>query len=90
MGSEDVIIRLTKDGYDCAQCVLKAMEDRLDCDMDTAMRSISSMGMGLLEGEELTGARKVLTAAALTYVAALATTLMQLLRFILLVSDRRR
>ncbi len=50
MGSEDDIIRLTKEGYDCAQCIVKAMEDRLDCDIDTAMRSVSSMGMGLLEG----------------------------------------
>ena len=36
------------------------------------------------------GAKKVLTAAALTYVAALATTLMQLLRFLIILSDRRR
>lgn len=50
MGSEDDMIRFTKEGYDCAQCILKAMEDKIDCDMDTAMRSISSMGMGLLEG----------------------------------------
>ena len=36
------------------------------------------------------GAKKVLTAAALTYVAALATTLMQLLRFLIILNDRRR
>ena len=55
-----------------------------------AMRSIE--GMGLLEGEELSGAKKVLTAAALTYVAALATTLLQLLRLVMIVSggSRRR
>ena len=47
-------------------------------------------GMGLLEGEEYQGAKKVLTAAALTYVAALATTLMQLLRFLIILNDRRR
>ena len=46
--------------------------------------------MGLLDGEELRGAKKVLTAAALTYVAALSTTLMQLLRFVILVNDRKR
>ena len=50
MGSEDDMIMFTKQGYDCAQCILKAMESKIDCDMDTAMRSISSMGMGLLEG----------------------------------------
>ncbi len=53
-----------------------------------ALRSIESMG--LLEGEELKGAKKVLRAAALTYVAALATTMMQLLRFIVLVNNRKR
>lgn len=44
---------------------------------------------GLLEQEELGGARKVLTAAALTYVAALLTTLIQILRIILLNKQRR-
>ncbi|MBU5434787.1 zinc metallopeptidase [Pseudoflavonifractor sp. MSJ-37] len=37
----------------------------------------------LLEGGELAGARKVLSAAALTYVAALLVSLAQLLRFLL-------
>ena len=42
----------------------------------------------LLIGEELAGARKVLNAAALTYVAALAVSVMQLLRLILMVNRR--
>jgi len=46
-------------------------------------------GGNLLIGEELDGARKVLRAAAMTYVAALAVSLMQLLRFITLVNRRR-
>lgn len=46
-------------------------------------------GMNLLTDGELAGAKKVLRAAALTYVAALAVTLMQLLRFLLLVNRRR-
>jgi Predicted Zn-dependent protease len=53
-----------------------------------ALRSIESMN--LLEGEEYQGAKKVLNAAALTYVAALATTLVQLLRFILILNNRKR
>ena len=53
-----------------------------------ALRSIESMG--LLAGEEYQGAKKVLNAAALTYVAALATTLMQLLRFVMILNNRRR
>jgi len=44
----------------------------------------------ILSGEELQGARKVLNAAAMTYVAALAVSLTQLLRFILLANQRRR
>ncbi len=52
-----------------------------------ALRGIE--GQGILYGEELEGAKKVLTAAALTYVAALAVSLLQLLR-ILMFTRRRR
>lgn len=47
----------------------------------------------ILYGDELVGARRVLSAAAMTYVAALATSLAYLLRFILIAggaSNRRR
>lgn len=47
----------------------------------------------ILCGEEVKGARRVLSAAAMTYVAALATSLAYLLRFVLIAaqaSDRRR
>ena len=44
---------------------------------------------GILGREENTGARKVLTAAALTYVAALASSILQLLRLIILAGGRR-
>ena len=44
---------------------------------------------GILDSEERSGAKKVLSAAALTYVAALAVSLMQLLRLITLVNRRR-
>lgn len=42
-----------------------------------------------LEGDEYTGAKKVLTAAALTYVAALASALASLFRLILVINRRR-
>ena len=45
---------------------------------------------GYLSSEELKGSRKVLTAAAMTYVAALLSTILQLLRLLLIVSGRRR
>ena len=44
----------------------------------------------LLSEEELRGTRKVLTAAALTYVAALAVSLTQLLRLLIIVGRRRQ
>ena len=45
---------------------------------------------GLLNREELAGSRRVLRAAAMTYVAALAVSVMQLLRLLLIVGGRRR
>ena len=45
---------------------------------------------GVMTEEELSGARKVLTAAAMTYVAALFLSLMSFLRLLLIVSGRRR
>ena len=47
-------------------------------------------GSGLLTEEEQKGAKKTLKAAALTYVAATATALAQLLRLILIFGGRRR
>lgn len=44
----------------------------------------------LLCGNELTQAKKVLSAAAMTYVAALAVSLAQLMRFLVIVGGRRR
>ncbi len=53
-----------------------------------AVKAIETTGM--LTAEEQKGARKVLSAAALTYVAALATTLAQFLRLLMLVTGSRR
>lgn len=52
-----------------------------------AMQVIEETGL-LRTDEEVRGARKVLTAAALTYVAALAVTLANLLRFVVLFLGR--
>lgn len=63
----------------------------LPTEFNASRRAVQTIeGMGLLQHEELDGAKKVLRAAALTYVAALAVSLMQLLRFIIMVSGRRR
>ena len=53
-----------------------------------AMRAIDDAG--ILTSEEQRGARKTLTAAAMTYVAATAVALAQLLRLLILFSGRRR
>lgn len=47
-------------------------------------------GTGMLQGEEVKGARKVLGAAAMTYVAAAAASILSLLRLMLLFGGRRR
>lgn len=52
-----------------------------------AMRTLDADGV--LNAEELNGTKKVLTAAALTYVAALLVSAMQLFRLVLLFNRRR-
>ncbi len=52
-----------------------------------ALKIIESTGM--LQGEEYEGAKKTLTAAAMTYVAAALTALLQLLRIITIARRRR-
>ena len=53
-----------------------------------AIRMIADSGM--MYGEEIKGAKKVLSAAALTYVASAATAILQLLRIVILTGGRRR
>ena len=53
-----------------------------------ALEAIKTSGM--FDAEEHRAAKKVLTAAAMTYVAALATTLLTLLRLLVLANGRRR
>lgn len=61
----------------------------LPVEFDASRRALRSLeSTHILTGEELYGARKVLTAAALTYVAALAVSLTQLFRLLAIV-DRR-
>lgn len=63
----------------------------LPTEYNASRRAVQTIdGMGILQDEELEGAKKVLNAAALTYVAALAVSLMQLLRFVIMLSGRRR
>ena len=62
----------------------------LPTEFNASRRAIAAIeGSNLLIGEELDGAKKVLSAAALTYVAALAVSLMQLIRLLLIVNRSR-
>ena len=57
----------------------------LPVEFDASNRAISILGnTGMLYEDELGGAKKVLKAAALTYVASAAATILQLLRLVLL------
>ena len=63
----------------------------LPVEFNASSRALKMLGStGILSHEENQGARKVLTAAALTYVAALASSILQLLRLIILSGGRRR
>ena len=53
-----------------------------------AMKALEATGY--YTDEELDGARRVLRAAAMTYVAALAVSLLQILRLVILSNNRRR
>ena len=63
----------------------------LPCEFNASRRAMDALeSSGWYSGEELSSSRKVLTAAALTYVAALAVSLIQLLRLISRLNNRRR
>ena len=63
----------------------------LPVEFDASRRALKMLVQtGILGEEENKGARKVLTAAALTYVAALAASVLQLLRLIALANGGNR
>ena len=63
----------------------------LPVEFDASRRAMISLeATGLYGTDELAGARKVLRAAALTYVAALISSILSLLRFVLIATGGRR
>lgn len=63
----------------------------LPTEFNASHRALAAIESGsLLDEDEMVGARKTLSAAAMTYVAALAVSLAQLLRLLLLVGGRSR
>ena len=62
----------------------------LPVEFNASKRALATLsGDKMLGDEELRGAREVLSAAAMTYVAALASSLLSLLRLIVLANNRR-
>lgn len=63
----------------------------LPVELNASRRALQAIGEpDMLDAEEKAGARKVLTMAAMTYVAALASSIVQLLRLIVRANNRRR
>ncbi len=63
----------------------------LPVEFNASHRALAGMrDGGILRGDELPHARKVLSAAAMTYVAALASSLLSLLRLLVIANQRRR
>lgn len=63
----------------------------LPVEFNASIRALKQIeNLNLLTESERTGAKKVLTAAAFTYVASVLTTLLQILRYVLIANSRRR
>ncbi len=63
----------------------------LPVEFNASRRAIQVLdGAGMLDEDEIKGSRKVLTAAAMTYVAALAVSLANFLRLLFIVTGRNR
>ena len=63
----------------------------LPVEFNASNRALASIeNRGMLNSEEYAGAKKVLTAAAMTYVAATASSVLQLIRLVLLFGGNRR
>ena len=63
----------------------------LPVEFDASNRALEAIdSQGILYGDEAKGARKVLSAAAMTYVAALFASLLSLLRLAVIANNRRR
>ena len=63
----------------------------LPVEFNASARAMSVLeSSGILNETELKASKKVLTAAAMTYVAALLTSLLTLLRLLILTNGRRR
>ncbi len=60
----------------------------LPVEFNASNRALQVLENGILQPDELAQTKKVLSAAAMTYVAALAVSLAQLLRLLILLANR--
>ncbi|MGI6020007.1 MAG: zinc metallopeptidase [Lachnospiraceae bacterium] len=73
----------------CAAVIFQLVT--LPVEFNASSRALKLLGStGIMRSDEIKGSRKVLSAAALTYVAALAVSILQLLRLVILAGGRNR
>ena len=90
-GLGDIGMLLAYAGVACFSLCVVFQLVTLPTEFNASNRALAAIrDCGLLNREELAGSKKVLRAAAMTYVAALAVSVMQLLRLVIIVSGRRR
>ncbi len=73
------------------ECIILLFElVTLPVEFDASRRGLKELNNGFLVKDEIKGSKKVLKAAAYTYVASVANTAIQILRLILIFGNRRR
>lgn len=63
MNDKETAIALRKEGYNCAQCVLMALADKIKIDRDDATRLCSGLGTGVGGSGNICGAANALALA---------------------------
>ena len=81
---------LLKIGIQCFALAVVFYVVTLPVEFDASRRAVAVLAAGYLPEDEVKGVREVLSAAALTYVAAALQAVLQLLRLMLLANRRRR
>ena len=87
-GSGSILITI---GIICFSAAVLFQLVTLPVEYNASRRAVRVLdSLGILGQEEISQTRKVLSAAALTYVASAAAAILQLLRLVLLFGGRRR
>ena len=81
---------LLKIGILCFSLAVLFYVVTLPVEFNASGRAVALLASGYLPDDEVQGVKKVLSAAALTYVAAALQAVLQLLRLVLLANSRRR